>query len=332
MRTRSKVLTGVLAVVMLLIVGAIATSWAPDQPVAALAARWAPEPSKFMQIAGMSVHLRDEGPADDPVPIILIHGASASLHTWEGWASALRSRHRVISFDLPGFGLTGPAPDGNYSSEANIRFMRSLLDKLNIQHCVLAGNSLGGDIAWETAYALPDRVEKLVLVDSGGYPTVSTSIPVGFRLARVPVLNRLTLYLLPRSLIESSVRSVYGDPTKVTPELVDRYFAMTLRAGNRQALVQRFDQGDFGGHATRIATLKLPTLILWGGRDHLIPPENAEYFHRDIAGSRLVIFDDLGHVPHEEDPARTVAVLDNFLVATANYYSSSTTGVRSDLN
>jgi pimeloyl-ACP methyl ester carboxylesterase len=123
----------------------------------------------------------------------------------------------------------------------------------------------------------------------------------------------LTGSLLPRGLIEASLRSVYGDPAKVTPQLVDLYFDMTRREGNRQALVQRFEQSDFGGHASRIATLKLPTLILWGGRDRLIPPDNAEHFHRDIAGSRLVVFDDLGHVPQEEDPERSAAALDDFL-------------------
>jgi pimeloyl-ACP methyl ester carboxylesterase len=313
MKTRTKILTAALSVVVLIIGVAVATSWAPDQPVSVLAARWAPPPSKFVQIAGMNVHLRDEGPADDPMPIILIHGTSASLHTWEGWASALRSQHRVVSFDLPGFGLTGPAPTGDYSAEANVRFMRALLDRLDIQHCVLAGNSLGGNIALETAYALPDRVDELVLVDSGGYPTVSTSVPIGFRVARIPGLNRLMQSMLPRGLIESSLRNVYGDPAKVTPALVDRYFDMTLREGNRSALLQRFGQTNFGSQSSRIATLKLPTLIIWGGRDRLIPPENAEHFHRDIAGSRLVVFGDLGHVPQEEDPARTVAALENFL-------------------
>jgi pimeloyl-ACP methyl ester carboxylesterase len=313
MRMRSKVFAGLVAAVVVVVGTGVAMSWAPDQPVAVLAARWAPPPSKFVEIAGMSVHLRDEGPPGDPVPIVLIHGTSASLHTWQGWVRVLRDHHRVISFDLPGFGLTGPAPDGDYSMEANVRFMRTLLDKLSIQRCVLAGNSLGGAIAWQTAYALPDRVEKLVLVDAGGYPAVSTSVPIGFRLARIPVLNRLTRSMLPRGLIESSLHTVYGDPSKVTPQLVDLYFDMTLREGNREALVQRFAQTDGGADAERIARLKLPTLILWGGRDRLIPPENAERFHHDIAGSQLVVFEDLGHVPMEEDPARTVAAVDDFL-------------------
>ncbi len=306
-------LAGALAALVLVVVGAVVMSWAPDRPVSALAARWAPPPSKFVELAGMRVHLRDEGPAADPVPIVLIHGTSASLHTWQGWVRALSDRHRVISFDLPGFGLTGPSPDGDYTIEAYVRFMQSLLDQLGIQRCVLAGNSLGGNVAWETAYALPDRVETLVLVDAGGYPPTSTSVPIGFRLARIPVLSRLTQSLLPRGLIEASLRNVYGDPAKVTADLVARYYDLTLRDGNRQALVQRFAQSDFGAHASRIAALKLPTLILWGGRDRLIPPDDAEHFHRDIAGSRLVVFDTLGHVPQEEDPARTVAVLEDFL-------------------
>jgi len=138
-------------------------------------------------------------------------------------------------------------------------------------------------------------------------------VPVGFRLARIPVLNHVTQSLLPRSLIAASLRNVYADPAKVTPELVDLYFDMTAREGNRRALAQRFTQSDFGAHASRIAALTLPTLILWGGRDRLIPPDNAAHFHQDIAGSRLVIFDELGHVPHEEDPARTVAAVEEFL-------------------
>ena len=150
------------------------------------------------------MHLRDEGPAADPVPItILIHGTSASLHTWEGWASALRSRHRVISFDLPGFGLTGPAPSGDYSAAANVRFMRALLDRLDIQHCVLAGNSLGGNIALETAYALPDRVEE---PGAGRFGRLSEPrrhrFPSASRVARIPGLNRLMQTMLPRGLIE----------------------------------------------------------------------------------------------------------------------------------
>jgi pimeloyl-ACP methyl ester carboxylesterase len=120
-------------------------------------------------------------------------------------------------------------------------------------------------------------------------------------------------WTLPRSLMEKSVRSVYGEPSLVTPELVDRYEAMTLRQGNRHALGRRFNQLDAGATAATIKTLKLPTLIIWGVRDKLIPIEYGQQFHRDIAGSKFIRFDKLGHVPQEEDPADTAAVVKTFL-------------------
>jgi pimeloyl-ACP methyl ester carboxylesterase len=245
----------------------------------------------------------------------LIHGTSTSLHTWEGWVRALEDNHRVITFDLPAFGLTGPSPEGDYTIAAYVRFVGALLDKLGIQSCVLGGNSLGGNVAWETTRAMANRIDKLILVDSGGYPSISTSVPLGFRFARLPVLKRFLEVVTPRSLVEASVRNVYGDPSKVTPELVDQYFDMIVRTGNRRALGQRFAQADFGADAGRIAELKLPTLIMWGGRDRLIPPGDAERFHHDIDGSRLAIFPDLGHVPQEEDPARIAAAVIDFLQA-----------------
>jgi pimeloyl-ACP methyl ester carboxylesterase len=167
-----------------------------------------------------------------------------------------------------------------------------------------------------TAVLAPSRVDKLILIDSGGYPMHSTSVPLGFRIARLPVFNRLMSNTLPRFLIASGLRNVYGDPGKVTPELVDRYFDITLRTGNRRALLERLSQPRATTFPPRIAELKLPTLIMWGGRDRLIPPDDAERFHRDIAGSTLVIFDDLGHSPEEEDPARTVAAVKRFLDVT----------------
>ncbi len=302
----------------LLVLAAVAlvATWAPDKPVDELKPRWAQPPSQFIPIAGMQVHLRDEGPRDDPLPIVLIHGTSASLHTWEGWAAALRGQRRVIRFDLPGFALTGPNRQDDYSVEAYVRFVTAVMDQLGVQRFVLAGNSLGGQVAWATAVALPQRVAQLVLVDASGYPpesaSVPPSLPLGFCIARMPALRVLTQYTLPRSIVEKSVRNVYGDPARVTPELVDLYVDMTLRAGNRKALGRRMDQG-YTGDVAGLKTLAIPTLILWGGQDRLIPPEFGQRFARDIAGSRLVMFDDLGHVPHEEDPARTVAVVKTFL-------------------
>ena len=293
------------------VAGVVAT-WAPDQSVQSLSARWAKPPSQFMEVDGMQVHLRDEGPRDDTVPIVLLHGTSASLHTWEGWAQSLADQRRVIRFDLPAFGLTGPHPANDYSIAAYVHFVNGVLDKLGVTSCVLVGNSLGGQIAWGMASAHPQRVSRLVLVDSAGYPLQSTSVPIGFRIARTPGLRVLAERTLPRGVVDSSVRNVYGDPSKVTVELVDRYYELTLRQGNRQALAHRMDQRVSGDEAN-IRSLKLPTLILWGAKDQLIPLENAQRFAADIEGSRLVVFDNLGHVPHEEDAQGTVKALKTFL-------------------
>jgi pimeloyl-ACP methyl ester carboxylesterase len=138
-------------------------------------------------------------------------------------------------------------------------------------------------------------------------------VPVGWIIASVPVLNRLMEHLLPRSMVAASVVSVYGDPARVTDAVVDRYFELTLREGNRRALVARLQQWRPGEDAERVASLTQPTLILWGGRDRLIPPEVGRWFDERIADSTLIVFDDLGHVPHEEDPARTVQPVLGFL-------------------
>jgi len=288
-------------------------SRAPDWPVEALVARWAPPPSDFIDVKGQLVHLRDVGPRDDSEPLVLIHGTSASLHTWEGWAKGLSARHRVISFDLPGFGLTGPNASGDYRGDTYARFVLDLMDQLKVQRFAIAGNSLGGEVAWRTALLAPQRVTKLILLDAAGPDFDSDSVPIGFLVAKVPVLNRIFDWVLPRPMVVASVRSVYGDPSRVSEELVDRYYQLTLREGNRRALVQRFQQNRRGQDAERIRELKLPTLILWGGRDRLVPPSVAEQFKRDIAGSELVVFDELGHVPHEEDPLRTLVPAQAFL-------------------
>ena len=307
-----------LALLVILVGVGVALSWAPDRPVETLKARWAPPPSTFITVDGLSVHLRDEGPRDDPQPIVLLHGTSASLHTWEAWAGALKGQHRVIRFDLPGFGLTGPNADHVYTQPRYSQFVVAMLDALQVKRATLVGNSLGGAIAWKTALDFPDRVARLVLVDSGGYPNQATSVPIGFRMAATPELAPLMDRILPRSAVESSVRSVYGDPAKVTPALIDRYYELALREGNRQALRDRFAQSKGGEYADQVKQIRQPTLLIWGSQDHLIPPALGERFKGDIPGSRLVILDGLGHVPQEEDPARSVAALQAFLNETSH--------------
>ena len=197
----TKILLTGLLLLLLIVAIVIGLAWAPDRPVDTLKTRWAAAPSRFIELQGMQVHLRDEGPRDDPEPIVLIHGTSASLHTWDGWVAALSPHRRVVRMDLPGFGLTGPAPDGNYSMARYTDFVLEFLDLLKIDQAVLAGNSLGGGIAWQTALAHPKRVSQLVLVDATGYPLQPQSMPIGFRLAQISWLAPFTQNILPRSMI-----------------------------------------------------------------------------------------------------------------------------------
>ena len=307
----------IVGILLMLTALAVPLSRAPDRAVETLVARWAPPPSDFIEVKGQLVHIRDEGPRADPSPIVLLHGTSASLHTWEGWARQLKVQRRVISFDLPGFGLTGPfagqyAVD-DYRGDTYARFVLDMLDALKLPRVVLGGNSLGGEIAWRVATLAPARVERLVLVDAAGPSFTPESVPIGFMAARLPVISWLSQHLLPKQLVAHSVVSVYGNPARVTSELVDRYYELTLREGNRRALGLRLQQLRPGEDAERIATIRQPTLILWGGRDRLIPPAVGKTFEQQIAGSRLVLLDDLGHVPQEEDPARSLEPVKAFL-------------------
>jgi pimeloyl-ACP methyl ester carboxylesterase len=294
-----------------------AVSKAPDRSLESLVPRWAQPPSDFVELDGLVVHYRDQGPSSDPLPLVLIHGTSASLHTWEGWATELAQTRRVISFDLPGFGLTGPSADGDYSDARYVAFVRQLLARLGVGRAIIVGNSLGGEIAWQLALADPAHVAGLVLVDAAGHAFEPESLPIGFRVARTPVLREFMRWMLPRRAIEDSVISVYGDPSRVTAALVDRYYELTLREGNRVALMRRMEQLA-AGPVERLPEIKVPTLILWGGKDRLIPPRWGQAFHDAIPGSRLVMFPGLGHVPQEEDPAATLAALRDWLPLVAH--------------
>jgi pimeloyl-ACP methyl ester carboxylesterase len=298
--------------------GGVAATWAPDLPVAELKAKYATAPSQFIDIEGLQVHVRDEGAKDSALtPLLLIHGTGDSLFTWDGWVRELTAPgnppRRIVRMDLPAFGLTGPNAGNDYSFEVYVRFITKVMDKLGIQKAVLAGNSLGGHIAWRVASDAPQRVERLILVDATGYRLKPESVPLGFILASLPGAEYLMPYTLPRGMVEGSLKNVYGDPSRVKPETVDLFYDMTRREGNRKALVRRLQQG-YNDDAAKIAALKVPTLLIWGRKDRLVPlATSGERFAKDIAGSQLVVFDDLGHVPHEEGPVPTAAAVRDFL-------------------
>jgi pimeloyl-ACP methyl ester carboxylesterase len=271
-----------------------------DIPLNELKAKYANTASSFISVNGMDVHFRDEGNQSEATPIILIHGTGSSLHTFDVWADSLRKSNRVVRMDLPAYGLTGPFRDSNYSMAHYTDFIKDFLTALGIKKCVLAGNSLGRQIAWNFTLEHPEMVEKLILIDAAGYPKISKSEPIAFKVAKIPVLNKLLTYITPRFLVWASVENVYFDTSKVTDSLVERYFELTLRTGNRQAFVDRFGMSVDASAHTKIKYLQQPTLILWGAKDLLIPVENAYKFQEDLPNDTLIILDDTGHTPMEE--------------------------------
>jgi len=284
-----------------------------DIPLDTLKEKYANPPSKFIPINGMDVHYRDEGIANDSLPIVLIHGTSASLHTFNAWTEDLKKEHRVIRMDLPAFGLTGPFPNNDYAMQNYVQFIEDFLAALQVNQCILAGNSLGGKIAWSYTLKNPQTVDKLILIDALGYPSEAKSIPLAFKAAKTPIINKALTFITPKFLVKSSIENVYADKTKVTDALVTQYFDLTLRAGNRQALVDRMLQEDHSDSYKNISTIKTPTLILWGKEDLLIPVSNAYTFEKDLANSTLAILDHVGHVPMEESPKESLNAVLEFL-------------------
>ena len=313
MRFIFRFIASIIAICMaiLLIVGII--FYRKDIPVETLKTKYANSDSKFMNLMGMQVHYKDEGDAKDIVPLVLIHGTSSSLFTWDSSVTILKTNHRIIRFDLPAFALTGPSPEHDYSFEYYSRFLDSFLNRLHINKCFLAGNSLGGGIAWYYTLSNPEKIAKLILVDATGYKvTIRTKGSLAFRLAKIPVIKNIVKWITPKPIVRKSVEDVYGDKSKVNDTLVDLYYDMALREGNRQALLDRMQMG-FDMEPERIKQIKTPTLIIWGDQDQLIPVECAYLFNKDISKCQLEIFAGVGHVPMEETPKRFAERVNLFL-------------------
>ena len=301
-----KVFKIVLAINLLLVLIIVVVFSHKDIPLNELKIKYTNSDSSFINIEGTNVHYRDEGSSSDSIPIILIHGTGSSLHAYDIWSDNLKKSNRVIRMDLPAFGLTGPFLKRDYTISNYTTFLKEFLDSLNIKQCILVGNSLGGEIAWRFAIQEPVMSRKLILLDPSGYPVISKSVPIAFKLAKIPVLNKFLTYITPRFLVRASIENVYFDKSKVSDSLVNRYFDLTLRKGNRKAIVDRLKVSTTLTNETKthdnIKKIKQPTLIIWGSDDQLIPVENGYKFKNDITNSKLIVMKQTGHVPMEEKP------------------------------
>ncbi|MFT5055026.1 MAG: pimeloyl-ACP methyl ester carboxylesterase [Oceanospirillaceae bacterium] len=288
---------------MAFIVMGLATSYHSDIPLEELKERYTYSDSEFWNHEGMPIHYRVSG--NGKQTIVLLHGTASSLHTWESWTNNLRKNYRVVSMDLPGFGLTGPEPNNNYKPERYVQFVDDVLNEIGVDSCIIAGNSFGGYVAWNYAVTHPDKVTKLGLLNSSGYPRdEESSFDFGFWMSSQgwaqPFVQRFT----PRPLIAKSVRNVYFDEDKITELKVDRYFHMLLRTGNRAGLYGRLTQVR-NTNSADIKKVQCPTLIMWGDHDNLVRVEDAGRFHVDIENSELLIYENMGHIPMEEIPQRS---------------------------
>ena len=287
--------------VLLIVLGIV--FYQKDQSPDVVYKKYALASSQQIAIGGVQLHYSDEGNRLDSTPLLLIHGTSSSLRTWDGVTAQLKNQYRIIRFDLPGFGLTGPNPNHDYSTRYYNEVIDSLLRALQISRVIIVGNSLGGAIATQYAIYQPGKVRGLVLVDAAGLPPAKkTTGAIGFKLAQMPVINQLLTKITPRVLVKKSLEDAYGDIGKVTDSLTAQYFDMLTREGNRKALVDRMRQGWQVTDGNFLTKVEAPTLIVWGSKDRLIPVENAALFQQKIKNSQVHIWDNLGHVPMEEDP------------------------------
>ncbi|GJD51966.1 2-hydroxy-6-oxononadienedioate/2-hydroxy-6-oxononatrienedioate hydrolase [Methylobacterium crusticola] len=295
--------------VPVLLAACAAWLYTPDRSRTDLEARYLDAPTDYVEAAGMRLHVRDDGPRDAPA-IVMMHGFGSSLHTWEPWAQALAGAHRVVRFDLPGFGLTGPDPTGDYGDARSLEVLAGLMDRLGVARASLIGNSIGGRIAWKFAALNPARVDRLVLVSPDGFASRGSAYG---QAPAVPASIRLMRFVLPTALVRMSLAPAYGDPTLITPALVARYRDLMLAPGVRDAMIARMEQAVVERPEPLLGRIEAPTLLVWGEKDALIPISNAADYASQIGGSRVVALPGLGHVPQEEAPEVSLAPVREFL-------------------
>ena len=287
-----------------------------DISPADLRARYANAASRFIELdSGTLAHVRDQGRRDG-TPLVLLHGSNASLHTFEPWVAMLQDDFRIITMDLPGHGLTGRTVEDDYAMDAQVAFVDEVTRKLDVERFHLGGNSMGGRVTWHYVLEHPKRVDHMILIDASGQPKEDTqeeTAAIGFLLATTPVIQNLLVFVTPRSLIEASLQATFSDSALVDAAMVDRYHAMLLREGSREASLVRFQLPRDDGRVAGLSGLKHPTLILWGEDDRLIPASDAHKFARQLPNSIVRIYEGVGHIPMEEQPKRSAEDIRAFL-------------------
>ena len=305
------------ALIVMLAVGFFALR-TPDTDRREMIAKYTDDRSKFLDTPDGRIHYRDEGRRDGPV-LLLLHGSSSSLHTWEPLVALLADRYRLISFDMPGHGLTGPRKSSDYRAKALITSATNVLDAAGVESATWVGSSMGGWVAWRAALAVPQRVAGLVLVGAVGAETGEEFKPyIGARVAKTWLGGKLMPSVTPLWLVRKSVTESMADPALVTDALVMRYWELLRLPGNRQAVVDRERTDREPGVWSDVGSISAPTLLIWGDQDKIVPLSFGKAFESAIEESSLVILANTGHLPMEEEPAETAATIDEWLKASAS--------------
>jgi pimeloyl-ACP methyl ester carboxylesterase len=285
-------------------------------PYSDLAEKYTNESSQYMDVNGLKVHYRIEGQGP---PLLLLHGVSSSLHTWDAWVDQLKDKYQVIRLDMPGFGLTGPDVNPNSHSEDSeymVEVLNTFTEKLGLTRFFLVGNSVGGYFAWNYAAKYPSKLYKMVLMSATGYPQ---DMPFWLGLASFPVLNLVTPYMMPKYLVNKTIYSAYENEDFVTDKVKERYFDMLQRSGNRESYVKHFinmrDMTDDDSLGEQVKDVVVPTLLMWGAEDNWIPLDVMRHFHRDLPYSEYLVYEGVGHLPMEEVPVQSARDANNFFMS-----------------
>ena len=294
-----------------------------DIPRDELEKKYATGSSNFLElIDGSKIHYRDEGNSEKPV-IVLLHGFNGSLFNFEEMVPFLVDEFRLISIDLPGFGLTGEVPTKNYSTNNSIQVINELTRNLGFKNFSIAGNSMGGGIAWRYAIQYPKKVEFLILLSSSGIydsedtkeiQKEDTESPLVWKLMRSSFLSYFLSYYTPKFFATQGLKASVYDSNLATYELANQFHELTLMKGSRRAILSRFSERTYNNQKVDVLKeIQAPTLIIHGREDNIIPFTSSINLDKYIKSSELRIYPEVGHLPMLEVPEKVAEEIKGFL-------------------
>lgn len=253
--------------------------------------------SQFVDWKDTQVHILEQGKGDQTV--ILIHGLGGALHEFNPLAEKLAATYHVVSFDLPGFGLSDAPTYTDDIQQVYADFMDFIISNYTNDSCFVVGNSMGGMIAWNTALLHPEEVQKLVLLAPAGYDMVEIA-EKNAEWINQPQIQFLLAKGAAPFIAKSNVEMCFYDDEHIDPMLIERKYGMMNKKGNLDYLKQLAGYKDFMDTAT-IQEIQTPTLLIWGTEDEIIPYSHAARFARDLPNNTFLTYENCGHAPMLEE-------------------------------